>query len=102
MLLVSFALWGANPAAWMWIGAQIQHRTGSGSLGIAVCCVGLLLTLLLGLVLLKQLDRFWILVRRAAGYDQRSGTIGTVFAIATAAGVTMFATWFLLFARATL
>jgi hypothetical protein len=98
MMLVSLALWGPNPAAWMWIGAQVEHQTGSGSLAIAVSCLGLLLTLLLGLVLLKQLDQFWILVRRAAGYDQRTGTIATVFAIATVAGITLFAMWLLLFA----
>jgi hypothetical protein len=98
MMLVSLALWGPIPAAWMWLGAQLQHQTGSGSLAIAVSCLGLLLTLLAGLVLLKRLDQFWILVRRAAGYDQRTGTIATVFAIATVTGVTLFAMWFLLFA----
>jgi|SRR4051812_6498182 hypothetical protein len=98
MLLVSFALWGPIPAAWMWIGAQVEHRIGSGSLAIAVSCLGLLLTLLLGLGLLKRLDQFWILVRRAAGYDQRAGKIGTVFAVATVTGVALFALWFVLFA----
>jgi hypothetical protein len=98
MMLVSFAFWGPIPAAWMWIGAQLEHHTGSGSLAIAVSCLGLLLTLLGGLVLLKRLDQFWILVRRAAGHDQRTGTIGTVFAIATVTGVALFALWFVLFA----
>src|SRR3954447_25141042 len=53
MALVSLASWGPIPAAWMWIGAQVDHRTGSGSLAIAVACLGLLLTVLEGLVLLK-------------------------------------------------
>ena len=60
--------------------------------------VGLLLTLLAGLVLLKQVDQLWILVRRAAGHDQRTGVIGPVFAIAAAIGATLFVAWFLLFA----
>jgi hypothetical protein len=98
MMLVSLTLWGPIPAAWMWIGAQFQHHTGSGGLAIAIVCLGLLATLLSGLVLLRRLDQFWILVRRAAGYDQRTGKIGTVFAIATVTGVTLFAMWFLLFA----
>jgi hypothetical protein len=98
MVLVSLAFWGPIPAAWMWIGAQVDHQTGSGSLAIAVACLGLLLTVLEGLVLLKRLDHFWILVRRAAGYDQRTGTIGTVFALAAIAGVTLFAMWMLLLA----
>jgi hypothetical protein len=98
MMLGSLAFWGPIPAAWMWIGAQVRHQTGSGTLAIAVACLGLLLTVLEGLVVLKRLDQFWILVRRAAGYDQRTGMVGTVFAIATVTGVTLFALWFLLLA----
>jgi hypothetical protein len=98
MTLVSMTFWGPVPAAWLWIGAQVKHQTDSGGLAIAVSSVGLLLTLLAGLVLLKRLDGFWILVRRAAGYDQRAGTIGTVFAIAAVIGVTLFTLWLLLLA----
>ena len=98
MGLVSIAFWGPIPAAWLWIGAQVKHQTGSGSLAIVVSSLGILATLLGGLMLLKRLDEFWILVRRAAGYDQRTGMIGPVFAIATVVGVTLFILWFLLFA----
>ena len=48
----------------------------------------------LKLVALKQLDHFWMLVRRAAGHDQRTGMIGTVFAVSAVIGVTLFAAWF--------
>ena len=98
MGIVSLAFWGPIPAAWLWAGGRVQHETGSGGLAISASSVGLLLTLLAGLVLLKQIDQFWMLVRRAAGYDQRTGVIGPVFAIAAAIGVTLFALWFLLFA----
>ena len=98
MTLVSLAFWGPIPAAWLWIGAQVAHRADSGGLGIVVSSLGILATVLGGLVLLKRLDEFWILVRRAAGYDQRTGMIGPVFAIATVVGVTLFVAWFLLFA----
>src|SRR3954451_24016240 len=98
MLLVALAFWGPIPAAWMWLGAQLKHATGSGSLAILVISLGLLATVLGGLVVLKRLGHFWMLVRRAAGYDQRSGMIGTVFAVATVAGVMLFALWFLLLA----
>ena len=98
MLLVAIAFWGPIPAAWLWIGAQVRHQTGSGGLAIVACSVGMLLTLLAALVLLKRLDQLWILVRRAAGYDQRTGTIGTVFAVAAVIGVTLFTVWFLFFA----
>jgi hypothetical protein len=98
MLLVAGTFWGPIPAAWLWIGAQVKHQTGSGGLAILVSSLGTLLTLLAGLMLLQRLDRFWILVRRAAGYDQRTGMIGTVFAIAAGVGLTLFLLWFVLFA----
>ena len=98
MMLVSLAFWGPIPAAWLWIGAQVKHQTDSGGLAIVVSSLGILLTLLAGLVLLKALDEFWILVRRAAGYDQRTGSIGPVFAIAAVIGITLFTLWFLFLA----
>jgi hypothetical protein len=98
MMLVSLGFWGPIPAACLWLGAQVQAQTESGSLGIVVSCMGVLGALLGGLVLLKRLDHVWILVRRAAGYDQRSGVIGPVFAIAAIIGVALFVAWFLLLA----
>ena len=98
MTLVSIAFWGPIPAVWLWLGAQVRHQTGSGGLAITASSIGLLLTLLGGLVLLKRLDHLWILVRRATGHDQRTGVIGTVFAIAAAVGVTLFVLWLLLLA----
>ena len=98
MMLVSIAFWGPIPAAWLWVGAQVEHQTDSGSLAIVLSSIGILATLIGALVLLKRLDEFWMLVRRAAGYDQRTGMIGPVFAIATVVGVALFTLWFLLFA----
>ena len=98
MTLVSLTFWGPVPAAWLWLGAQVQHATDSGGLAIVVSSVGMLLTILGGLVLLKRLDHLWILVRRATGHDQRTGMIGTVFAVAAVIGVTLFVLWFLLLA----
>ena len=55
--------------------------------------IGILLTLMGGLVVLKQLDRAWILVRRASGVDQREGVIGRVFAYSALVGATLFGAW---------
>ena len=98
MILVAGSFWGPIPMAWLWIGAQIQFRTESVSLAIFVAFLGMLLTLLAGLALLKRLDAFWILVRRAAGHDQRTGIIGPVFAVAAVIGTTLFVVWLLIFA----
>ncbi len=52
--------------------------------------------LLGGLMLLKRVDRAWILVRRAAGIDQRTGVMGRVFAITAIICAAIFLFWFLI------
>jgi hypothetical protein len=84
--------------AWLWVASQVEYQTGSVSFGIVVGFAGMLFTLLGGLVVLRSLDHAWILVRRAAGVDQRIGVIGTVFAATAAFGTIAFTAWLLLFA----
>jgi hypothetical protein len=55
----------------------------------------MLAVLMGGLMLLKRVDRAWILVRRAAGIDQRQGAMGRVFATTAILGAAIFAFWFL-------
>jgi len=95
MGLVAVTFWGPIPAGWLWIGAQIQHNTDSITLAIFIAFLGMLLTLLAGLAVMRRLDQFWILVRRAAGHDQRSGMIGPVFGVAAIIGGTLFTIWLL-------
>ena len=95
MVIVAGSFWGPVPAAWLWVGAQVQFHSDSVSLGLVVAFLGMLLMLMAGLVLLKRLDQFWILVRRAAGHDQRSGMIGPVFAVAAMIAFPAFVIWFL-------
>lgn len=100
MVIVAASFWGPIPAGWLWIGAQVQYHLDSVSLALVVAFLGMLLTLMLGLVLLKRLDQFWILVRRAAGNDQRTGMIGPVFAVAAMIAFPAFVIWFLGFGGA--
>jgi hypothetical protein len=58
--------------------------------------VALLAMLFGGLVALKRIDQAWILVRRAAGVDQRSGVLPLVFGVTAVVGATLFAAWLLL------
>jgi divalent metal cation (Fe/Co/Zn/Cd) transporter len=95
MVLVNLCFWGPIPAGWLWMASHIQYWTGSVTLGIAVAFIGMLLTLMLALMALKRLDATWILIRRAAGYDQRTGMIGTVFAFTAALGGAGFMFWLL-------
>jgi hypothetical protein len=101
MVLVAGTFWGPIPMAWLWIGAQIQYVTDSVSLGIFCAFLGMLLTLMAGLALVKRLDHLWILVRRAGGHDQRTGVIGPVFAVAAVIGTTSFVIWLLFIAGLT-
>src|SRR5690349_2589136 len=68
--LVCLTLWGPQPAAWLWVGSQVDYRTGSVSLGIAIAFAGMIATLMLTLSLATRMDRVWRLLRRAAGKDQ--------------------------------
>jgi hypothetical protein len=98
MVFVCLLFWGPIPAGSLWIASQVQYQTDSVSLGILVGFVVLLFVLLGGLVVLRRLDETWILVRRAAGHDQRTGIMARVFAYTAIAGAIVFSAWLLLFA----
>jgi hypothetical protein len=95
MALVSILFWGPIPAGALWIASRIQYWTGSVSLGILIGFITLLFVLLGGLVVLRRLDQAWILVRRAAGHDQRTGIGPRVFATTAALGAAGFTFWLL-------
>jgi ABC-type multidrug transport system fused ATPase/permease subunit len=95
IVLLGILCWGPIPLLCLWICAQVNYLTGSVSLGIASAFV-MLITLLFGaLQTMHDIDRIWIVLRRAAGHDQRSGALERVFAITAALGVTLFVFWFL-------
>ena len=96
MVAINLLFWGPLPVAWLWVGSQVDYQTGSTFLGIVVAFVGLLFSLLLGLVVMRQIDLLWILARRAAGVDQRQGTIVAVFAVSAVIGGTLFFLWLIL------
>jgi hypothetical protein len=91
--VVNLLFWGPIPAGSLWIASQVQYQTGSVSLGILIGFVVLLGVLMFGLTVLKRLDHAWVLVRRAAGHDQRQGVIGVIFATCAAIGGAGFAFW---------
>jgi hypothetical protein len=96
MTVLCLLCWGPIPVACLWLGSEMQYLTGSVSLGI-LAAFALLFALLFGvLVLLKRLDAMWILVRRAAGHDQRTGVLGRIFAATAVVCVAIFLVWFLI------
>ena len=80
MTALSLLCWGPIPLACLWIGSQVDYLSGSVSLGILVAFLALFPLLFGTLSLLRRIDQAWILVRRAAGHDQRTGASGRIFA----------------------
>ena len=98
MVVVNLTFWGPLPIAWLWVASQVQYLTDNVFVGILAGFLGLIASLMLGLVILKRLDHTWILVRRAAGYDQRQGRMGIIFAIVCVVGTIAFTFWLLIIA----
>jgi hypothetical protein len=95
MVLVSLLFWGPIPILCLWIGSQVDYVTGSVSLGILVAFLAVVVALFGALSVLTRIDGAWILVRRAAGHDQRRGALGRIFATTAVIGVSVFLLWFL-------
>jgi hypothetical protein len=96
MILINLTFWGPLPIAWLWVASQVQYWTDNVFAGIVAGFAGLIASLLVGLVILKRLDHTWILVRRAAGYDQRQGRMVIIFAVACVLGTIAFTFWLLI------
>ena len=76
------------------MGGQVKGATDNVGAAIVAAFAGLMACLLLGLVGMRMLDQAWILVRRAAGHDQRRGKIGAVFSVTSVLGTSAFCIWF--------
>jgi hypothetical protein len=98
MVFVCLLFFGPIPVAWLWIASRVQYALDAVSIAIFVAFLGMLLTLLVGLRVLRRLDLTWILVRRAAGFDQREGVMTRVFAYSAALAAIIFSAWLILFA----
>jgi hypothetical protein len=96
MTAISLLCWGPIPIACLWIGSEVNYLTGSVSFGILVAFAALLVLLFGALAILRRLDNAWILVRRAAGHDQRTGVLGRIFAATAAICALLFIFWFLI------
>jgi hypothetical protein len=94
MIVLSLLCWGPIPLACLWVGSQIDYLSGSVGIGILVSFIALFVLLFGSLSLLKRLDQAWILVRRAAGHDQRSGIMGRIFGTTAVVCGLAFAFWF--------
>ena len=97
-VVLLLSLWGPQPAAWLWVGGQVQGATGNIEAAISVSFLGMLATLFFTLVIVKRLDHAWRLVRRAAGHNQTEGIVERVFVISAGIAAVCFTVWFLVIA----
>ena len=95
MIALSLLCWGPIPIACMWVASEVDYLTGSVFLGIIAAFIALFPLLFGTLVILTELDHAWILVRRAAGHDQRTGVMGRIFATTAIVCALTFVFWFL-------
>lgn len=95
MEAVSLLCWGPIPLACLWIGSEVDYLSGSVFLGILIAFLALFPLLFGALLVLLQLDHAWILVRRAAGYHQRTGAMVRIFGYTAAVCGIAFTFWFL-------
>jgi hypothetical protein len=95
MIALSLLCWGPIPIACLWVGSEVDYLTGSVFLGIIVAFLALFPLLFGALSILRRIDQAWILVRRAAGHDQRAGVMGRIFATTAFVCALAFAFWFL-------
>jgi hypothetical protein len=93
--IVLATLWGPQPAGWLWVGSQVDYQMDNIVLGIATAFAGMLATILITLAIAMRLDHAWKLVRRAAGYEQKSGMLERIFVTSMVLGGTAFAIWLL-------
>ncbi len=95
MIALSLLCWGPIPLACLWVGSEVDYLTGDVFVGIIVAFIALFPLLFGVLAILRQIDHAWILVRRAAGHDQRTGVMGRIFGTTAIVCALAFAFWFL-------
>jgi hypothetical protein len=94
MVALSLLCWGPIPIACLWIGSEIDYLTGSVFLGFILAFLALFPLLFGALSILRRMDNAWILLRRAAGHDQRGGVMGRIFGTTALVCAVAFAFWF--------
>lgn len=91
MVVLTAAVWGPLPIAAMWIASQLS--SSNAGLWVIIAFALAVAGIFVALRGLRVLDQVWILVRRAAGVDQRSGVLGRVFLATTIVVLPVFVVW---------
>lgn len=91
MVLLTAAVWGPLPVGAMWVASQVASQ--NVGLWIILAFALSVTGIFVALRGLRVLDLVWILMRRAAGVDQRTGVLGRVFVATTIVVLPVFGYW---------
>jgi bacteriorhodopsin len=98
MLVGSLVLWIGVPVGWLYIGSQVQGRTGSLGAALGAMMLGVLLSIGLIVPLLAWLNAKHEEVRVARGLEDHGQTaLEAVMTVSAGVAVVGGGTWFLLF-----
>ena len=92
--VLCLSLFGPQPAAWLWVGSQVEFHTGFVTAGISTIMLRCLASLLLTMALAKRVDHAWKLTRRAGGHHQERGALERIFAVTVVIAAVAFGIWF--------
>src|SRR5215212_3672476 len=99
MVGASLALWIGVPAAWLWIGSQVQGSTGNVGTAIAVMLTGAIVSIVALAWVLGRLNRMHEHLREARGAKSMGPPLLEVVLVVTAAvALVGFAVWFFVLA----
>jgi hypothetical protein len=95
MFLGCIALWLGMPVGWLWVGSQVQGKTGSVGAALLVMMFGIAASVALLIPSLSWLNRRHVEVRAARGLDVGGATALERVLVASGALVIVgFAVWF--------
>jgi ketosteroid isomerase-like protein len=94
-ILLCLTLWGPQPAAWLWVGSQVNHQTDSLIAGLLLAFFGTALTMVGTITFAAWLDRVWRLVRSPGGFEQQEGILNAILVTSAVIAVPCFLFWLL-------
>jgi ketosteroid isomerase-like protein len=94
-ILLCLTLWGPQPAAWLWVGSQVNHQTDSLIAGLLLAFFGTALTMVGTITFAAWLDRVWRLVRSPSGFEQQEGVLSAILVTSAVIAVPCFLVWWL-------
>ena len=97
MLGGGLVLWVGVPVAWLYVGSQVQAKTGSVGAALATMFVGALASIAVVVWILAWLNRKHIDLREARGLDSHGQTVlEAVMTVSAVVAVLAFGAWFFL------